>query len=466
MRRRFTSVCLAVVLLGIVSPGVDAQETQRGWAFKRTWEGPRLTKTPFGMMVAADLNRNGRNELVATDFGRFADHAGEWRQFGPVFSLWIWEWDRGELRLNWSKRWDWSNVHTDAARDDYFSSYRAQQMVAWLIGDKTIVETIPPYFGIEWKDKKYVLNEQQERRSVGSWTFPWMGSSCEIGARVPRIKEPLECLLGIRDFFKTGKPQIVTVHEVQVGEKQYKQTLRVRSFEPGFPIKWEKPIPLTIFWWSPGGRFPMDRLRSTASGGLLVAASKSGTKFLFASTQDAGFELKPTQVGSLGLDLYDLPDAYVRTTRSKNMEEYWAYRMEDLSTRSRSNFRLHLQRVTPKPDLSGVEREQIDFPHHDQFLSVGYFDLQDVDDDGLDEVILLEETGKKHLPGEEGFAYTDTKDYIHILRWNGRVYEEMWVSPPYPKRGTRFLIEDIKNAGRKQLVVLTGHGTIEIWDRQ
>ena len=91
--------------------------------------------------------------------------------------------------------------------------------------------------------------------------------------------------------------------------------------------------------------------------------------------------------------------------------------------------------------------------------------MQDIDGDGLDEIILVEETAGKLTSGEDSIHYDDIKDYIHILKWDGIKYRTMWVSPPYTKRGSKFLAEDIKNTGKKQLVVLTPYGTIQIWER-
>ena len=111
-------------------------------------------------------------------------------------------------------------------------------------------------------------------------------------------------------------------------------------------------------------------------------------------------------------------------------------------------------------------KEDIDFQPHKNFLGVGFFIVQDIDGDGLDEIILVEETGKKEFVGHESVAYSDIKDYIRILKWNGKEYQTMWISPPYTKRGTKFFVEDIKNTGKKQLVVLTPYGKVQIWERE
>jgi hypothetical protein len=97
---------------------------------------------------------------------------------------------------------------------------------------------------------------------------------------------------------------------------------------------------------------------------------------------------------------------------------------------------------------------------------VGFFIVEDIDGDGLDEIILVEQTAGKLTFGEETVHYGDIKDYIHILKWDGTKYQDVWVSPPFTKRGTKLLVDDIKHAGKKQLVVLSPYGTIQIWERQ
>lgn len=84
----------------------------------------------------------------------------------------------------------------------------------------------------------------------------------------------------------------------------------------------------------------------------------------------------------------------------------------------------------------------------------------------MDELIILEEAGKVENVSEDYAEYTDVKDYIRVLKWDGKKYQTVWVSPPYTKRGTKFLVEDIKGMGKKQLVVMTGQGTIQIWEKE
>lgn len=446
------------------------------WKFRSTWESKQLIESPFFLITAADLNKNGLKEIIVADFGRFGDHIEEWKIWKkipiPDYNLMIFEWDKAGLKLNWSRKWDMTRPKTPDEKDRYFQAYKARQIVSWQVGNKTIVETIPPYLGLEWINGEYLLHEQHgwKERLVGSWALPWLSPSCYQdffwGAK------SRECLAGIRDFSGKGEPKIVTLLEDEIiKDKQYKQTLRVRKFEPGFPIEWEFSLDSNKYYFGLSGN--IDRLNASRSGMFLFHPLNlddrltSSWFILEIDSKSQGYQLKyiPTKE-HMGIELYDLPDVYLRSTHKKGIEEFWGYHRKEFTDPESINFILLLKRVLLKPDLTGFLSEIIDFPHHKQFLGVGYFDLKDIDNDGLDEIILIEETGKVILLGEESGEYLDIKDYIRILKWDGKEYKTMWVSPPYTKRGTKFLVEDVKNTGKKQLVVMTPYGTIQIWERE
>jgi len=434
------------------------------WTFKLGWESSVLTDTPFSLMAAADLNRNGIKELIVTDFGTFGNHMGEWeRERGPYRNLFVFEWRAGDLRQNFKKRWDMSIPLSGIDKDKYFLAWRART-----------VETIAPYLGLEWSKGDYVLHEQSfytdtvETPLKGSWTFPWLSPSC-YGSFPNRASWPRECLVGIRDFSGKGKPKIVTILETKIGEREYKQILRVRKFENGFPIEWEMESPKRFAWWNVDILEPQDYLNLNATLGLFLRPYREPNWFLFEADSGTGkYHLRPVQIGGWQEELrfYDLPDYYLRSTQQKGVAEFWGYHWVDLSTPERNNFLFKLEKVTFKPGMNGFLGEVVEFLHHDHFIGVGYFNLEDLDGDGLDEVILVEETGKITFKGYEAVKMVDVKDYIHILKWDGKHYQTMWVSPPYTKRGTKFLVEDIKNTGKKQLVVMTAQGTIQIWEKQ
>jgi hypothetical protein len=208
----------------------------------------------------------------------------------------------------------------------------------------------------------------------------------------------------------------------------------------------------------------------TSTGPLLMLPYKESAWYVIEPNktgQGRGYEVKQSALyGATGVVPFDLSDIYLRTTQRKDVEEFWGYHRVEFSDPKSVNFIVMLRKVTLKPGLSGFDQEDIDFPHHKHFLGVGYFIVEDIDGDGLDEIILVEETAGKLTFGEESVLYGDIKDYIHLLKWDGSKYRDMWVSPPYTKRGTKLLVDDIKNTRKKQLVVLTAYGTVQVWERQ
>ncbi len=461
--RNILSVFFLITLFSMPSLAQDI------WDFKLTHASKKLIDSPFFLMTSADLNKNGIKELIVADFGQFGAHIEEWKQWKETptsfYNLFVLEWAENELKLKWKKQWDMTKTKTDLEAHKYFMAFEAKQMVTWEIGDKVVVETIPPYLGIEWIKDKYVLHEQQGPHTkgtmVGSWALPWLNASC-YQFFTPADIWPHECLVGIRDFGGKGNPKIVTIVEDKIGDKKYKQILRVRKFEPGFPIKWEKESPERFVLME-----PVDRLNNKSYSGLLMRVFRTAKWYIF-ELAEKGLDYRLRELkfeGARGIELYDMPDIYLKTTQKKEIEEFWGYHLVDIPNPNYHDFILLLRKVTLKPDLTGFVKEDIDFPHHKSFLGVGFFDLKDIDGDGLDEVILVEETGKKEFGGETVY-YSDIKDYIRILKWDGKEYKTMWVSPPYTKRGTKFLVEDIKNTGKKQLVVMTSNGTIQIWEKQ
>jgi hypothetical protein len=463
---RGISKVICLVVFFVLSLSLFCFADEQIWKFNLIWESKPLTNFPFALSATGDLDHNGVKELIIADFGYFGERAA--RDF---YNLFVFEWDNKGLKKTWGKQWDLRKIETDVKRYEYFSAFEARQLVTWSIGSRTMTETIPPYLGLEWIDGKYILQEQSNSAKhqaplVGSWAMPWLTSSCYQGFENRDKIFPRECLVGIRDFEGKGKPKIVTILEEEIiKDKEYKQILRVRKFEPEFSIEWEMSTPIRLVW-----NDPQDRLNWNAVSGLLLREFKTVSWFLFELNNIShAYQLKPLQIKeSRGIETYNLPDVYLRSTQKKSNEEYWGYYKTDVHSSPQGivNFNLLPRKVMLKPDLSGFRREDIHFQEHKPFLGIGYFDLKDIDGDGLEEVILIEETGKRNILGEESIEYSDTKDYLRILKWNGKEYQTMWVSPPYTKRGTKFLVEDIKNMGKKQLVVLTGHGTIQIWEKQ
>jgi len=465
--RSFHLVLIAVALW---APTALAQQS---WTYKLTSETLPLTKGIVHLQGAADLDGNGRKEIIIADFGKF----GEQRQKEETtHTLIIIEWEKGQLRQKFKKLWDTRTVKgDDQAIAKYFSAWRASNLAIWTVGGQTTVETIPPYLGLQWLKGKYVVSEQshvQDTPQVGSWALPWLSPSCYEGFKNTitwRKAWPRECLLGIRDFSGTGKLKLVTIVEKEdvMKNDQAMQSLRIRDFMPGFQIEWEAESPKQLRWWI---QDPIDWLNGSAKSGLLIPELNYTLNIFEPDKNKEGYRLSPTSIRkqldsekSMGIHSGDYPDARIGRTQRRDSEEYWGYYTGKAAD---GNGIFLLREVTLKSDLTGYIKTDINFSHNEPYLGIGFFDIKDLDGDGIDEVILVEQTGKEEGTGEHGFQYSDVKDYIRILKWNGNSYQSMWVSPPYTKRGTKLLIEDIKNVGKKQLIALTPNGTVQIWEKQ
>lgn len=445
------------------------------WEYVLHSESARLSDNPLYLFATGDLNRNGIKEVVVADFGLF-NEAREWQlKHGSknIYNLLVLEWRKKKLEILWRKQWDRRKARNSIESSKYYSFSEAKRLLAWTINGRVIVETVPPYLGLEWENGEYQLREQygpyNETPLLGSWAFPWLDAACYFGF-ANRITYPRECLVGIRDFSGKGETKIVTmVEEEAIKDKhyikdKYKITLRVREFAGTFPIEWEMERRRGFYSYD-----PIDKFNWHLTAGLRLREWRSYDYYLFGPEEKGpGYQLTRIPVqekidvdsGPMGISASWYWDIHIGTTQRKGTEEYWGYHR---IAGPDDGYIETLRKVTIKSDLSAFVRQDIKFTHHKPFLGVGYFDLHDLDGDGLDEVILVEQTGKR-IFHEEWIEHRDVKDYVRILKWNGTRYQTMWLSPPYNKRGTRFLVADVKGVGKKQLVILSPDATVQIWE--
>ena len=99
-----------------------------------------------------------------------------------------------------------------------------------------------------------------------------------------------------------------------------------------------------------------------------------------------------------------------------------------------------------------------------EFMVFKNFDLVDFDNDGLDEIIVTEASGK-FVPTEEEPGITDYKERILMLKWNGKKYETVFATQKF-KGNTSLLIDDITGNGKKEIVVGNEKGEIYIFGQK
>jgi hypothetical protein len=463
LRAKWSFVFLAVPFL-IIFEWIAYSKDEASkplWGLTRSFETRLNTPNPFVFLIASDLNQNGVKELVVNDFGFFhterihSDSFEEMLQDKPPYHLFVLEWNGKEVSLSWNSQIGDYSVPYDDGTERVVRVREVTALLMWKVGKKTVLEAFEPLFALEPKDGSYSIIRQigVGDRTIGSFALPWLTPTC-----YGLVKEtwPQECLLGIRDFRKDGNPKIITRYEEKGENEKYTDWLRVRKMEPGFPIEWEQKLSERFR----GGMAMPDPFNGEATGGLFFRIrNPRGDLWWLVELNPAkgGYQIQPTK---LQFDKYI--SGRVGRTQHRDREEIWVY----LIDKGTDKYAIRtLQQVTVKSDLSGLIKENIDFPHHEPYLGVEQFVLGDLDGDSLDELVLVEATGKREW-ADEAMHYSDTKEYIHILKGDGKGYKTVWVSPPYNKRGTRLLIADIKKSGRKQLIVGTGDGRIQIWEKQ
>ena len=97
---------------------------------------------------------------------------------------------------------------------------------------------------------------------------------------------------------------------------------------------------------------------------------------------------------------------------------------------------------------------------------IGYKNLYllDINNDGLDEIILSEVRGDLKS-GEEEPEIINRRDVIQIIKWDGRKYKKIWSSQPLGEI-TQILIDDVTGEGRKEIIVGNAKGEIHIFGQK
>jgi hypothetical protein len=96
-----------------------------------------------------------------------------------------------------------------------------------------------------------------------------------------------------------------------------------------------------------------------------------------------------------------------------------------------------------------------------EFAVFKNFDLVDLDNDGLEEIIVTEASGK-FVPTQDEPGITDYKENILILKWNTKKYEMVFTSHKF-KGNTSLLIDDITGDGKKEIIVGNEKGELYIF---
>jgi len=419
--------------------------------FKLSWVSPQLTPMPIELMTAVDLDGDGISELFVTNFSSMSSDACEsneelciLRESNKFFFA-IWEWDNNGMKKRWEKEWPPLPVTENRMRDRYWDFLNGvSEMQSWDIEGEEIIEAIPPYFQIQWKDGSFKWKEQYgpnvtKDNRVVSWIFPFQSFICHRW----RPSYPYECVAGRRIFDSKKEKKVITILN-----DDKKTTVRVRKLKKSFPVEWDSV-------YSVGGA--LDPFNDNSP---LAFWTKDGVAYLRQQHDGKGYEIKTVKADKQLWVNKSLVKA--GKTQRKDFWEYWGYR-EVIGYDEKPVYQFRRAYLNEKE--TELINQDISFPEHSNFIGIGSFALEDIDNDGLDEIIFIEETGTRNFK-KETVHYSDVRDYIRVLKWIGKGYQVVWTSPPINKRGSKVLVDDVMGNGKKQIVVGTGDGKILVWERK
>ena len=412
------------------------------------WESRSIGNAPIHLMKAADLNGNGIKELVVTNFSNHLEGQG---QYPDKYQIVVYEWTGKKYEEKW---------RLEVPEAKYIDVVGGVTLlVSWRIGKRDVIQGVPPYIGLQWAEGKYQWYEQSGFQHndgiVGSWAMPWISPSC-WGSFTVKRDYPRECFMALRHFEWQGNPVIISFLEKTQGICQ----IRVRRYDKDYPVIWESDF-------KPGIPFQtLIDFDDRARGSLLLSWDKD--RYLLRPDQTGGYKLEPA-LGEIFAGFFREGNTYKRDlilgySKSPNVEEYWG---EFLDEKIKTEYQFVIRIAFIVEDK--LNWEDLKFNTHKKFHRTGTFALGDLDSDGLDEIALVEYTGNWERPCEscDFINRSNVADYLNIIKWGTDGYKRIWSSKPIDEDAPLSLLIDRLTTGpKKQLIVGTDHGTVQIWEYQ
>jgi len=422
---------LTVVLLLIFSfYGAGLVDAGNTIEFGMVWESQTLTDRTITSLTAADLNGNHIKEIVLGDIGtaHLPSHP----------RIVVLEYNGNEFKILWEKKW------TDVSKSvtQFNALRRSSNPKVWNLFGHTIVEIQPPFLALEFRQGKYQFDEMyvdlMEKPPINRSIWTWTGNDLPIA---------------VVDLNGFGVGEIVTFERRK--ESRAGDILRIRSMKPGYPIVWENVMTRPLDSRSFVGRFDSGTPEQVYIPPVLLSAAGKD-KYL---TEEAVLEKTNSK------DRTFLDANGVGSTRRMDLSELWGVQgyYGDKNPLVRWAFNKKMHKFIP---------EEINVSISPDFLGFSQIALGDVDGDKLDEVVVVEGVGHLGPTDPENTEYgpdiLDQKEFIHVLKWDGRKYANTWTSSPFSGKEwiSKILVDDVIGIGKKQIVVGTGDGKIQIWERK
>lgn len=382
-----------------------------GDSFKKLWEAKSENK--IEKIFAIYLDKNKIKEITVLS---------KCKKLGRCEKLELYSWDRGTF----VKRWQSSEVQ-EGIDIKYYDFNNLLLIKIYNSPNKTII----PY-ELSYKDGKYELKETEN-------------------AQIPFLQ--YENYVTSGSFKKKGD------HDVLItSEGGLELRLNIREAKPPYRLLWTSPFKIYKY----EGIHVFGDFNGDNKLELLIIPYRE-TEGYWISLNGKEFEVKGIKSyrkskDNITLPLFPVnamyPEKYFQAgrTTSKDFDEicfidenlyggplYKAVWQKD---------RFKIEEILSTKGITGYDN----------------LNLADIDNDGLDEIIISEIRGDLVETEEEPFI-KNHHDVIHILKWNGKKYKKIWTSQSLSAI-TQILIDDVTGDGKKEIVVGNEKGEIYIFGQK
>lgn len=384
-------------------------------AFKEIWKGKfdnRIEK-----LLTIDLNKNGTKEILI---------------LSGYKKLRLFQWDR----KTFVKRWEAPNLK-DGIDFEYYNFNNFLLVKQYDPKDRTIT----PY-ALFYKDGNYVLEEIKESR-IPSWpdeSYVTSGSFKNKDSKdliITTYCKDRKCYLRFRDVRDTNDILWTSYFSIA-----WKADLPLLNALPVFGnFRGNKEIELLVIPYNEEKGYLISQILKSFMVREIISHRKTEDNKtlplfpLFTRSNEKNYR--------------------VGHSTSKNFDEIFF-----IEPSEPFNFGTLYKSIWNK--------DRFDFQEILDRGLIGYdnLNLSDIDNDGLDEIILSKIRGDL-IGMEEEPSITERRDEINILKWNSKEkeYKKIWTSQSLSAI-TQILVDDVTGDGKKEIVVGNDKGEIHIFGQK
>lgn len=211
-----------------------------------------------------------------------------------------------------------------------------------------------------------------------------------------------------------------------------------------------------------------------ASGDLLNKAGRFCTFFLVKDNKNTGFlSCKDGSIDWTAVDIDEQTKEMMRTnridmgngrmgsTKKNSPGELWTVQYSEIDNDYTT--KLYVSQYDGKK-LSPLTRVSFKGINPDMIYQIN---ITDVDNDGVGEILGIEEEVRKIIPRESPDYEADTRlitSNMFVVKWNGKEYEVKWHAKAIDEKITNFALADVVGDKKQEIIVTDEKGYLYVFE--